>query len=124
MKNLICYVLIVWLALLSGGANAHSASDAAHEAVHVAHSQTSNNQAPANADGDPLQSDHATTCHQGHCGHGHCTGLLTSLPGCLQVATSTTAAVSRCCWASAGVVDDIERPKWPATAPAVVSLLN
>lgn len=36
VKRLVCHFLIVWLALLSSGAYAHAAADAAQELGHIA----------------------------------------------------------------------------------------
>ncbi len=46
------------------------------------------------------------------------------LGACLRVGAAATTPMSRSCWASAAIVNNIERPKWPFTTPAVVSLLN
>ena len=118
---------MVWLALVSGGASAHRASDAAHEAMHAAQAQTpSGHSADStdNADSGHVQADHANACNQSQCGHGHGAGLLTPLGTPLKASAATSAPLSRDRWASAALASTIERPKWPFTTPAVVSLLN
>ena len=124
MTKLICRLLIVWLALVSGGASAHRASDAAHEAAHAAHTQTFSSPTPASADSDHMQADHANACNQSQCGNGHCAGLLMPLGAPQKVAAAASVPLSRGCWASAAIVNNIERPNWPVTTPAVVSLLS
>ena len=124
MRKLICYLLIVWLALVSGGASAHGASDAAHEALHAAHTHQLSSHTPASADNEQLQADHANACNQSQCGHGHCAGLLMPPGAPPKVADAASVPLSRGCWASAAIVNNIERPKWPFTTPAVVSLLS
>jgi hypothetical protein len=130
VKNLVCYLLIVWLALMSGGANAYVTSDAEHVAPH-SHSQASQDtydhtpppdvaiQAPTAQD-----ASHADTCSQSHCGHGHATGLLAPHGTSVKTDLLTAAPAYQPSWASNAITSNIERPKWPFTTPAVVSLLS
>ena len=119
MKKFICYLLIVWLALMSGGANAHSTSDAAHETEHAVQVQTVSSDTPNSAD-----SDHADACSQSHCGHGHSTGMLMPMGTCPKVDVVTALRTASSCWASAAKTNNIERPKWLFTTYTVVSLLT
>lgn len=122
MKKLVCYLLIVWLALMAGGANAYATTDAEHVAPH-AHDHTAPPdvamQAPATQD-----ASHADTCSQSHCGHGHATGLLAPHGTSVKTDLLTAAPTSRASWASSAMISSIERPKWPFITPAVVSLLS
>jgi hypothetical protein len=130
VKKLVCYLLIVWLALMAGGANAYATTDAEHVAPH-SHDHASEDkhdhtappdvamQAPATQD-----ASHADTCSQSHCGHGHATGLLAPHGTSVKTDLLTAAPTSRASWASSAITSNIERPKWPFTTPDVVSLLS
>jgi hypothetical protein len=130
VKKLVCYLLIVWLALMASGANAYSTSDAEHVAPH-AHDHTAQDthdhqpqldvaiQSPTTQD-----ASHADTCSQSHCGHGHATGLLAPHGTSIKTDRLNAAPTSRASWASSAITANIERPKWPSTTPAVVSLLS
>lgn len=125
VKRFICHFLIVWLALLSGGAHAHVAADAAHALGHVA-AQAAQAQAASAQDKDSSGMtrchDHSEACSLSHCGHGHATGMLppTPLPlGNLSAAAPLPALQP---WASREQPKNIERPKWRFTTPAVVNL--
>ena len=126
VKKMMCHLLIVWLTLMSVGANAHVTSDAAHEvlytqdqAVHETQNHTTIFDAVTTAD-----SSHADICNQSHCGHGHTAGMLTRHGTCVKTDTVTTVPTSRASWASSTITSNIERPKWPVTTPAVVNLLS
>lgn len=134
MKKLVCYFLLVWLALIAGGANAHITSDATHEAEHAAHVHTTTGDASTSnaSNGDESSSDESGSadaslseaCSQSHCGHNHGTALPTSPGAHAKVNSHVDAPKSSSCWASAAITDNIERPKWPFTTHAVVSLLT
>ena len=126
VKNLLCHLLIVWMAFMSGGATAHAIQDFAHEAMHVqTHTQhVSQNQALDNETATTADTNHADTCTQSHCSHGHTTGLPTPYGACVKANSSALAPTSRFNWVSNPTVNNIERPKWPFTTPAVVNLLT
>ena len=118
VKKLICYMLMAWLALMSGGANAHSTSDAAHEAEHATQVHTISSDTVKS-----MEADHTDACSQSHCGHGHSTGMLMPVGAQPKVDAACIVPTSTSCWASSAIANNIERPKWPTTTPAVVSLL-
>ncbi len=125
VKRLVCHFLIVWLALLSGGAHAHAAADAAQELGHIAaHAVEAQMAAAGGGEGVIAAHDHAhsETCSLSHCGHGHVTGLLAS--GEFRFSDPNTGAPlpTPASWASREQPDSIERPKWRFTTPAVVNL--
>ena len=129
VKNLICHLLIVWLAVFAGGANAHGIGNSAHETAHTGHVHSISVDSGVEVDADQANADRASpdignACSQSHCGHGHNTGILTAAATCSQVDAVTDAPLSSSRWASAAIADNIERPKWPFTTPAVVSLLS
>jgi hypothetical protein len=130
VKKLMCYLLIVWLALMSGGANAHAAKEAAHEASHTHDhpSQKMQSQSAAlDISADAVTAadvSHTDTCNQSHCGHGHATGMLTRHNRYANTDVNAVVPTSRESWASSSVTSNIERPKWIFTTPAVVSLLS
>lgn len=129
VKKLICHFLIVWMALFAGGANAHGISDLAHEAEHAGHTHSTSVDSSIEVSADRANADRASadivkTCSQSHCGHGHSTGMLMLPSTCIKMDVVADAPLSSSCWASAAVTDNIERPKWLATTPAVVSLLT
>lgn len=126
VKRLVCHFLIVWLALLSGGAYAHAAADAAQELSHIAaHAMESQ---LAIADGTEARSDaghdhgHSETCSQSHCGHGHTTGMLTTAGLPFSDPVVGAALPSPTFWASREHPNNIERPKWSITTSLVVDL--
>jgi hypothetical protein len=129
VKRFICHFLIVWLTLLSGGAHAHAAADAAHEVGHMA-MQTSELQT-GSAMAAPGQAgkidkahnhDHTESCALSHCGHGHTTGMLSSVPLRLSDAPADAPLPSAQAWASREQPNTIERPKWVHTTSLVVNL--
>ena len=129
VKKLICHFLIVWMALFAGGANAHGISDSAHGAEHAGHAHSTTVDSSIELSADPANADRASadivkTCSQSHCGHGHSTGMLMRPNTCIKMNAVTDAPLSSSRWASAAIADNIERPKWPFTTPAVVSLLS
>jgi hypothetical protein len=130
VKNLACYLLIVWLALMSAGANAYATTDPEHVAPHThshAFQDTHDHTPPPDvAIQAPTAQDasHADTCSQSHCGHGHPTGLLAHYGTSVKTDLLTAAPISHPSWASSAITSNIERPKWPFTTPAVVSLLS
>ena len=129
VKKLICHFLIVWMALFAGGANAHGISESAHEAEHAGHAHSTSVDSSIEVSADRANADRASadivkTCSQSHCGHGHSTGMLMLPSTCIKMDAVADAPLSSSCWASAAVTDNIERPKWLATTPAVVSLLT
>jgi hypothetical protein len=133
VKKLICYFLIVWMALFAGGANAHGISNLAHGSEHAGHGHdTSVDQSfepSIDVAADRVNADRASvdidnTCSQSHCGHGHSTGLLMLPSAWMKMDATADGPLSSRCWASAAITDNIERPKWQVTTPAVVSLLS
>jgi hypothetical protein len=129
VKKLVCYFLIVWLALIAGGANAHASSGATHGADHASYVHTTVGDA-ANEDAsgiDELGTADASiseACNQSHCSHNHGTALPTSTVAQAKANSVSDAPKSLASWASAAASNNIERPKWPFTTPAVVSLLT
>jgi hypothetical protein len=125
VKRLICHFLIVWLALLSGGAHAHAAADAAQEIGHIAAHAVEAQLAGANgADASVAAHEHghSETCSLSHCGHGHATGLLPTSHLDLSDAPASAPLPTQQAWASREQPNSIERPKWSFTTPAVVNL--
>lgn len=125
VKHFICHFLIVWLALLSGGAYAHAAADAAQELGHIAAHAVEVQLAVA--DGTEARSaendhGHSEGCSQSHCGHGHTTGMLTTANLRFSDATSSAALLAPTFWASREQPNSIERPKWSITTLSVVNL--
>jgi hypothetical protein len=121
VKRLVCHFLIVWLALLSGGAHAHAAADAAQElghlAAHAVEAQLAGVDQVAAHD-----HAHSDTCSLSHCGHGHATGMLAGAGPGFSNAKAPAPLPAPASWASREQPDSIERPKWRFTTPAVVNL--
>ena len=125
VKRFICHFLIVWLALLSGGAHAHAAADAAQEVDHIAAHAVEAQLAGADGADAPIaahEHGHSESCSLSHCGHGHATGMLASADIRFSDAASSTPLPTPPSWASREQPDSIERPKWTITTPAVVNL--
>lgn len=126
VKRLVCHFLIVWLALLSGGAYAHAAADAAQELSHIA-AHTVEAQL-AVADGTEARSNaehdrgHSESCSLSHCGHGHVTGMLATAGPRFNDAVVGAALPALTFWASLEQPNSIERPKWFTTTSLVVNL--
>jgi hypothetical protein len=130
VKRLMFFFLIVWLAFMSGGANAHTTTNAEHLAVH-AHDLVSQDrhkhkpqaevviQAPTTQDADCTD-----CCSQVHCEKCHATYLLTPHSSIFNTNRLNTAPRFHLSSASSAVTANIERPKWSYTTPAVVSLLS
>ncbi len=124
------YFLIVWLALMSGGANAYATTDAEHLAPHahdlVSQDRHEHKPLPDVAIQEPTTQDanYTDCCSQTHCENCHATYLLA--PERTRVTTDrfNAAPISRSSFASSAVTANIERPKWSSTTSAVVSLLG
>ena len=126
VKKLVYCLLIMWLALLSVGANAHVAIQTAPAAAHSHdHASLTTQHHAAAADGiAEVDPKHADTCSHSHCGHGYATAIAASLYSWVKNNAPTSAPATRVNWLSSAVTDNIERPKWHRTTPAVVSLLS
>lgn len=126
VKKIVCYLLISWLVLIAGGANAHGISDTARVAEHSAHMHAVNTDAATLValDSTHAGADSTDHCNQSHCGHSHGAATPTSPVTHLKVSSRTHAPNTISRWASAAIADSIERPKWPVTTSAVVSLLS
>ena len=125
VRRLICHFLIVWLALLSGGAHAHAAADAAQELGHMAAHALEAQLAGASGlepSGVSHQHEHSESCSLSHCGHGHATGLPPATHPGLSDAPASAPLPTLQAWASREQPNTIERPKWGFTTPAVVNL--
>lgn len=132
VKKFMCCLLIVWMTLVAGGANAlaHSVDHHAHDAFHAhdhgslataSESTTSQDVLAFNADYSEKLSQH----HSGHCHTHHHVAGLPSCHGMLAVADlPNLAPVFSQRMACIAVANNIERPKWAVTTPAVVSLLS
>jgi hypothetical protein len=124
VKKLICHLLIVCLALMSGAVAAHATYEAAHDLGHaVAHAHVGEIGDAGSDQASHADADHPDTCNQSHCGHGHNTGLFTTFKACPKAQAASNAPLARNIWASSTIHNNIERPKWQVTTPAVVSLL-
>ena len=139
VKKLVCHLLIVWLAFVSGGASAHAINDVAHMAAHATGHEAATVQ---HASGQATQTQtaqddtrnlaavavpdtrHADACGQTHCGHGHTTGILETLSTFPSGDATTSAPATHRSDTSNSIATMIERPNWRFTTPAVVSLLN
>ncbi len=125
VKRFICHFLIVWLALLSGGAHAHAAADAAQELGHIAaHAVEAQLAGAQDAEPSAVTHEHGHTesCSLSHCGHGHATGMLANANLYLGDAPASAALPTPQAWVSREQASSIERPKWAFTTPAVVNL--
>ena len=126
VKRLVCHFLIVWLALLSGGAHAHAAADAAQEIGHTAAHAVEAQRAVANdaevRSGAAHDHAHSEACSLSHCGHGHATGMLATTDLRFGDATGGSALPAPASWVSREQPNSIERPKWRTTPSSVVDL--
>ena len=124
VKRFICHVLIVWLALLSSGAHAHAAADAAQELGHIAAHAVEAQLAGAEAaekSGMTHEHGHTESCSHSHCGHGHATGMLAAQFRYTDASVGAPLPTLQA-WASREQPNSIERPKWKFTTPSVVNL--
>ena len=125
VKRLVCHFLIVWLALLSGGAHAHAAADAAQEVGHIAaHAMEAQLAVAHGADTSVAAHEHghSESCSLSHCGHGHATGMPAGAGLRFSDASVGAPLPTAPSWVSREQADSIERPKWRFTTPAVVNL--
>jgi hypothetical protein len=136
VKKVMCYVLIVWLALVSGGANAHTFDVTDHETHgEKSHAEKSTAESPpaehlaqtGMADAHPSvnsEAGHTEACAQAHCGHGHTTCMLAVQDAHIGKNASERLPPHTAGSKTSEVSNDIERPKWLDTPPTVVSLLS
>ena len=136
MKEFFFGLMFVWLTLVSAGASAHAVHHSAREssvkvvqkAVHQAEqpqhgtAQDKQSHAARYDAAAPTEASHADTCDHSHCGHGHAAGLPTPDGSYASTDTAGKAPASRMSHASSDITNNIERPKWPVTTPAVVNL--
>ena len=126
VKTVICNLLMVWLTLMSVGANAHPTNDAAQKTFYT-HEHSAEKQQHHVAAFDTaslVEVSHTDTCSHSHCGHSHAAGLLGQESASGKTDTATKVPDDRTSWATGHIVNNIERPKWPVTTPAVVNLLS
>ena len=125
VKTVVCTLLMVWLTLMSVGANAHPANVAAHKTFYNQdHSAEKQQRHVAAFDSASAEVSHTDTCSHSHCGHSHAAGLLGHESASGKTDTATKVPDDRISWATGHIVNNIERPKWPVTTPAVVNLLS
>ena len=126
VKTVICNLLMVWLTLMSVGANAHATDDAAHKTfyTHDHSAQEKQHHVAALDTASSVEVSHTDTCNHSHCGHSHAAGLLGQESASGKTDTVTKVPADRASWATSHIVNNIERPKWPVTTPAVVNLLS
>ena len=126
VKTLICIVALIWLTFMSAGAHAHAANHTAHKAEYTNIHASQKNQNDAAAFDAPTSAEvsHFDTCNHSHCGHGHLAGPIAQDRSCGNTDTTISAPSARTNWATIHIANNIERPKWPVTTPAVVNLLS
>ena len=128
MKRLVCYLLIVWLTVMSGGASASAIGkvdqSTAYTHDHAAPEVHSNSNSAAPDPFAAADCGHSDACNHSHCGHHHAAGLLTRHGSAIKENIPSNAPTSTTSWASSGITSNIERPKWILTTPAVVNLLS
>ncbi len=121
VKRFVCHFLIVWLALLSGGAYAHSAADAAqdrgHIRGHIAAQLVVADDTGASFDTERDRSHSETSSY---CGHA--TDTLATLGLRFNDAVVGAALPVPTFWVSHEHPNSIERPKWSTTTSSVVNL--
>ena len=133
VRKLFYGLMFTLLALMSAGASAH-AGHAAHGRVHSAdgkvayahQSATQEKQSHTLVYGvaSKAETSHVDTCDHSHCGHAQVAGLLARDGSDWNIDTASNAPTQHTSWATSHVTNNIERPKWPVTTPAVVSLLS
>ena len=122
--------------LMSGGANAHGITDMVPIAAHD-HSRSQNDhhalhQTLPDAQylstqvntAAPAEAHQIDTCSHSHCSHNYAAGLITAYNAYMTAGAMTAVSTSGASWASSAITDNIERPKWLSSTPAVVSLLT
>ena len=126
VKTLICIVALIWLTFMSASAHAHAANDTAHKAEYTNVQAPQKNQNDASAFDAPTSAEvsHFDTCNHSHCGHGHLAGPLAQDRSCGNTDPTISAPSARTNWITSHIANNIERPKWPFTTPAVVNLLS
>ena len=117
VKRFVCHFLIVLLALLSGGAYAHVAADAAQDRGQIAAQLVVVNDTVASFEAEHDRG-HSETCS--HCGHA--TEMLGTIGLRFNDAVDGAALPSPAFWASHEHPNDIDRPKWSTTTSSVVNL--
>lgn len=110
MKRAFYFLLMVWIALQSTLVQAHMVEESLHELGHFAMAM----------DGSSADAEHDDSCAMALCSHpvGGLYGSTKLALGSLSFFPPSTAVPLE----SAHAVDDIERPKWPTTAPGVAGI--
>ena len=126
VKKLIYILMLTWLTLMSTGAAAHSVHGGAHNVEHAHHGSADKkqNETLRHSAVESAEASHADTCNHSHCGHGHNAGVLTQYSAYADSDTTRTLVAVRTSAKSSHIAHNIERPKWHATTPVVVSLLS
>ena len=150
VKKITCYLLIVWLTLMSGGVNAHVHASEHHshhvnqaqddylshdhrldldqEIDSVSGSKTASSEFAPGGDGLQTSVDSTEKVNQAHFSHGHnhshCAYMPTSCDA--MAVTDVPGFTSFLCqqWVCKTIANTIERPKWLLTTHAVVNLLG
>ena len=130
VKKLFYSLVFVLLALMSVGASAHAGHGSVHKAeskaADVHHSSAQEKQLHAGVIGaaSKAEASHIDTCDHSHCGHAQTAGLLTRDGSDWNIDTTYNVSTLLTSGASSHITNNIERPKWRATTPPVVSLLS
>lgn len=114
MKRALYLLLMVWIALQSTLVQAHMVEESLHQLSHTAQAAgEASDEAVADAEQDE-------SCTVMMCSHPVGTFYSSSQLGWGQLSCSPPSTVQPL--ESAHAVDDIERPKWPTTAPGVAGI--
>ena len=130
VKKLFYSLAFVLLALVSVGASAHAGHGDVHnvkpQAADMQRSaaQEKQNHAGVNDVASKADASHIDTCDHSHCGHAQTAGLLTRDGSDWNIDTAYNVPTLLTSGASSHITNNIERPKWRATTPAVVSHLS
>ena len=110
MKRALYFLLMVWIALQSALVQAHVVAEDLHPLMHAAHL----------ADHSASEADSDEPCDMVVCGHP--VGASSMGYGLVFAAQPFLAPMRVMHLSSLALLDDIERPKWPTTAPGVAGI--
>lgn len=111
VKKLTCLLLALWFGLVAGLAQAHATAEDLHQLEHAVLSTSATGTSDAG---------HEEHCEMAHC--GHVVGMLGAADRITHAPEGAKRPVAIRVHTSFFVPDDIERPKWPVSTPAVASL--
>ncbi len=121
VKRIACYLLLVWMTLLSTGGHAHGIFESSHHGSGHAPHETQHtplllSETLAEAVDGAAEVAH-DACDHAHCGHPHGASLLRAHGFKLQLVSDGQIPAAPRVQLPSTPPNEIERPKWSLTTP-------